>query len=79
VIPLPECITDRQARRHAPASGRGGHAAWRQPPLSPRPRATPRPALTFVVPLMRAAFPLSRILGSGRTPDHYPGQVSAAA
>jgi hypothetical protein len=73
-MPWPERNTDRQADRHTLTSGRCGRDAR---PHRLFPNATPPPALTSTVPLIRAAFPLSRILGSGRTCHHYLSRASA--
>jgi len=59
VMPRPERSTDRRTHRHAPASGRGGRDVR---PQRPFPGPTLLPALNFAVPLIKAAFRLSRIL-----------------
>lgn len=73
-MPRPGPNTNRHTHRHALTSGRCGRDA--RPPR-PFPNATPLPALTFAVPLIRAAFRLSRILGSGRVPHHHLRRASA--
>jgi hypothetical protein len=74
-MPRPERNTDRQADRNTLTSGRRRDAR----PRWPFPNAAPLPALNFAIPLMTAAFRLSRIIGSGCVRHHYLRWASAPA